>query len=1170
MTVAPAKSSAEARDRLAAALRRDIFGPDTRPAAHDAHMADTEKLPGRVTPSSFYLFGYLTPADESALAAPKDDAPELKEALGESVQEDLLGEDEDDANTAAGDDEGGGVETRQRRRLTPSSMGLIVFVAPDCPYIDASIRYADYIAEPPIPDDILDGNPKSLSGDISWRRKPQVATCRISAADLKEAARLPGGKPMMLPDTASPQRKGGCLYLHVMAQPCDLPRPEKPWPKALSVTVFVVNRRAAARRFRDVSNVFQVNLALTAATPGFIGNPDMSGFERSDPDLRLHDLHYQDVLRFAGGRNTGTGFASSQKGFAATVWTDPMPCGDVEKVDQNRDLDTVTELNMQRLADLALTPDKLADTLANFPRDYAMFIAAEAAKASGIGIPRRREVAETLVANQKEAKRRMEGGIELLRSDKAAQKAFRAMNLAIRSYLANSRRIEDPSWRPFQLAFILLNLAGLSEKTHPDRKIVDLLFFPTGGGKTEAYLGLAAYQIAFRRLTNRDWLGGGVSVIMRYTLRLLTLDQLGRAAAMICALELLRRSPEWQDASGQPELGQAPIEIGLWVGSAATPNKIGGPNVDDGEPPRTAYKIVQRYRGGRGASPAPITDCPWCGAKFDKNTFQVVGKRMLIHCANLDCDFSGEKGGLPVLAVDEEIYNRLPAFIVATVDKFAALPRRGEVGRFFDHVDRIDDAKTLQALRYYGADEPGAGFLLDDQAACLPPPDLIIQDELHLISGPLGTVAGLYEAAIDRLSSRNINGELRGPKIIASTATVRRADDQIKKLFGRSKTAIFPPPGIDRRFSYFARTRPASEVEPRRYIGVSALGIGPRKVFLRTVTPLLAAAQREFDLSAETGERNPADPYMTALCYFNALRELGGTRRIVEGEVAPDLLNWPARRLRDGEMETASPFAKRQIGTPREITSRDSTEMVAEAKARLAKSFHKKPQKGDDQPLDIVLATNMISVGLDITRLGLMIVQNQPKSAAEYIQATSRVGRDEQRPGLILVILNMHRARDRAHYEDFQTYHEAFYRAVEATSVTPESARAQDRALGPVFAALVRHLDRQFTPAKGASRFRRDAAAVIEARRFIEDRLAGSSAHIDRLIEGWEAILQDKASEPLHWDTHRADDAGLMHDPLRDLSALRDDFKLYEAAWSMRDVQPAIELDITEYLERPQ
>lgn len=1164
MTDQPAKSAAEVRDRLVAALRRDIFGPDTRPDAHETHMADTERLPRRITPSSFYLFGYLSPADETLLAVPKDDAPEL----GQPEQQDLIGEDEDEANTAAGDDDAGGREARQRRRLTPSSMGLTVFVTPDCPHIDAHLRYADYVAEPPIPDDILDGSPKSI-GDLSWRRAPRLASHRISAADLKEAMTLPGGKSIMLADTTSPQRKGGCLYLHVIAKECTLPRPEKPWPKAIAVSVFVVNQRAAARRFRDVSNVFQVNLALETPV-GFIGNPDMSGFERSDTDLRLHDLHYRDVLRFAGGRNSGTGYRRASATHAASVWTDPLPSADVEKVDQNAELDKVTELNMQRLADLALVPDSLAETLAHFPRDYAIFIAAEASKAKEIDIPRRRELAEMLVANQKEALRRMEGGIERLRTDKAAQKAFRAMNLAIRSYLANTRGVVDAGWRPFQLAFILLNLQGLSDKTHADRKIVDLLFFPTGGGKTEAYLGLAAYQIVYRRLTHPDWLGGGVSVIMRYTLRLLTLDQLGRAAAMICALELLRRSPEWRDAQGQPELGLAPIEIGLWVGSAATPNTIGGPNVEDGEPPRTAYKIVQRYRGGRGASPAPITECPWCNTPFDKNTFQVVGKRMLIHCQNLDCDFSGEKGGLPVLTVDEEIYNRLPAFIVATVDKFASLPRRGEVGRFFDHVDRIDDSKNLQNFRYYGADEPGIGHLFDEQAATLPPPDLIIQDELHLISGPLGTVAGLYEAAIDRLSSRLANGELRGPKIIASTATVRRAEEQIRKLFGRSKTAIFPPPGVDRRFSYFARMRPSSELEPRRYIGVSALGVGPRKVFLRTVTPLLAAAQREFDRSPETGEKNPADPYMTALCYFNALRELGGTRRIVEGEVTPELMSWPARRLRDGESDAASPFAKRQIGLPREITSRDSTEAVAEAKARLAKSFHKKPPKADDRPLDVVLATNMISVGLDITRLGLMIVQNQPKSAAEYIQATSRVGRDEKRPGLILVILNMHRARDRAHYEDFQPYHEAFYRAVEATSVTPESARAQDRALGPVFAALVRHLDRQLTPKAAASRFRPDATSVIEARKFLEARLDGSSPHIERLIAGWEAILKDKDGDTLHWDTHRADDSGLMHDPLRDLSSLRDDFKLFEAGWSMRDVQPAIELEIAEYLERPQ
>ncbi len=202
-----------------------------------------------------------------------------------------------------------------------------------------------------------------------------------------------------------------------------------------------------------------------------------------------------------------------------------------------------------------------------------------------------------------------------------------------------------------------------------------------------------------------------------------------------------------------------------------------------------------------------------------------------IRCANTACDFSGNRP-LPILTVDEPIYRRLPAFLIATVDKFASLPWVGETGAFFGHVDRFEDG-----VGFYGAAEPrqgrpvGNGWSLD-------PPDLIIQDELHLIAGPLGTVAGLYEAAIDQLASRRIGENRVRPKIVASTATVRRAADQIAALFDRPRTSIFPPPGIDRTDSFFARTVPSSQEPARLYLGIAAQGRGPKLVFLRSLTTL--------------------------------------------------------------------------------------------------------------------------------------------------------------------------------------------------------------------------------------------------------------------------------------------------------------------------------------------
>ena len=283
---------------------------------------------------------------------------------------------------------------------------------------------------------------------------------------------------------------------------------------------------------------------------------------------------------------------------------------------------------------------------------------------------------------------------------------------------------------------------------------------------------------------------------------------------------------------------------------------------------------------------------------------------------------------------------------------------------------------------------------------------------------------------------------------------MRRASDQIWALFDRSQTSIFPPPGIDRTDSFFARTVPSSQDPARLYLGIAAQGRGPKLVFLRALTTLLAAAKAQFDAEAASAPagKNPADPYMTALCYFNALRELGGARRIVEDEVRDRAARYGAQRRRVDPKD--SPFADRIIKEPMEITSRVSTDDVARAKQRLDYVFGR-----DSDPVDVALATNMISVGLDILRLGLMVVQGQPKTAAEYIQATSRIGRDYDRPGLVVVVLNLHKPRDRTHFEQFGHFHRSFYRAVEATSVTPWAARALDRALAAVVVAAARHVD---------------------------------------------------------------------------------------------------------------
>ena len=458
----------------------------------------------------------------------------------------------------------------------------------------------------------------------------------------------------------------------------------------------------------------------------------------------------------------------------------------------------------------------------------------------------------------------IEEGIALL-ADARALGAFRLMNQALSAAASRRRPGERPRWYPFQLAFILLNLRGLVTPEHGDRETVDLLFFPTGGGKTEAYLGLAAFVLVWRRLAHPGLGGCGLAVLMRYTLRLLTLDQLGRAAAVVCALELARRADP-------PKLGDWPFEIGLWVGRGATPNRMGEVGNND---EHTARNQVLRYaRDSSSFPPIPIDSCPWCGERLKPDAFRLVPNsehptNLLLVCSNRRCDFS-RAPGLPVLTVDEPIYRRLPAFLIATVDKFAAMPWEGSVASFFGRVERAD------ADGFYGPADPRRGTQLP---APLPPPDLIIQDELHLISGPLGSIAGLYETALETLCCREFDGRRIRPKLVASTATVRRAQTQIQALFDRSRTAIFPPPAPDRSDSFFAKADVAAE-RSRLYLGLAAPGRSPKVLFLRAATTLAAVARKAWDDEGgvgayRAGKLNPADPFMTTVGYFNALRELG-------------------------------------------------------------------------------------------------------------------------------------------------------------------------------------------------------------------------------------------------------------------------------------------------------
>lgn len=578
-------------------------------------------------------------------------------------------------------------------------------------------------------------------------------------------------------------------------------------------------------------------------------------------------------------------------------------------------------------------------------------------------------------------------GIELLDTNEEVLQAFRIANLAMSIQhswkFKDSKQQEQLSWRPFQIAFILLTLESIVNPKSNKRETLDLLWFPTGGGKTEAYLALIAFGAVYKRLTKRkDQQLFGNFAVMRYTLRLLTSQQFERASAMVLALELLRKGSIKKISI--TDLGQTPFSIGLWVGDAATPN---------------TFDKAKAQRGNDfGTSAEQITKCFKCSKKLTW-VYNEKLRQVRPSCSNHDCELGVDFGVWPVATVDEDIYAMRPTLLIGTVDKFAQLPRKKEMRHLF-------------------------GFKSENAT------ELIIQDELHLISGPLGTIVGAYELAIDWLLT--VNGVK--PKVIGSTATIRRAESQVRALFDRT-SCQFPPPGLSYKDSGFAVI---DNVRPGRiYVGLSNAGRSAKFTFQAVAGSLLQSGG-----NAQLGDIKSRDGYTTLLMYFNALRELGGAIVQVLDDVPDSILLYA--NLRGEE--------SRNLDAPRELTSTRSQTEIIEILDDLSKSCD------SDEKVDVVLATNMVSVGVDVPRLGLMQVNGQPKTRSEYIQSTSRVGRSEF-PGLVVVVHNILRARDRSLFETFASWHRRLYRDVEATSVTPFASRSRDRTLKTLIVSMVRHSD---------------------------------------------------------------------------------------------------------------
>ena len=1049
----------EARDLMQEIIRADLLGP----------MPDNpEEIIKVKYPTTYYIIGKLYPISQNTqMILSHDDAEELTEV--KNTDDRLLDNKygfESKNNEESGDDD----EISGCNILNPSSMGITFALKSETKKINVILNYALY--KPIAIEEAKKQNPNTeySSTDSLWRRYPaneenyefDLATEKTKTTKIVSDGKTQIGELVLIRHKSAKNEKYVTRY-------------------TLSFKNIQIVKTDGEEFKKDptdesVKTIFQPKIEITVPNGYFLEvkrylNLNKSSQDDENKDIieddLVMDLLYSKVKSYAQGHGCAVswdddGNDDKSKARILRIKSEFLP---EEQILQMRpvtsdDIDNFDDkiLNTEYLK---MAPkEEIARGINNLCDTYQKWIDKQKGKIDELEDKNRFEkVANNNLKLCKESLDRIRKSAEIIMNDDNVYRAFTYANNAINeqhrhkewiSKIENARKNNNPipkledikksfKWFPFQLAFILQELESIANPDSEDRNLVDLLWFPTGGGKTEAYLGLAAFTIFLRRL-KYPGKSEGVTVLTRYTYRLLTFQQFERTLRLICACEEIRKHNK--------ELGKERISIGLWIGKDYTPNYI----KDAIQIVKSKQKEIQtiktdantfiEHSDKKESNPIQITKCPWCGTTitakdyiFDCETTSNA-KKMFIHCPNDKCEYNkiNNSEGLPAIVIDEQIYEEMPAFVIATVDKFAQIPQRAKSGAIFGYLNNGEKSS---------------------------PPDLIIQDELHLLTGPLGTITGIYEAGFKKLCDRN--GHY--PKVISSTATVKNAKSQIKSLYG-DKYSQFPAQGLDIKDSFFAKESTQNEKPGRKYMGCMAVGTTPITMMVR-VMAILYFASRYISVCKENDQKkfiddvnndNVIDSFWTITGYFNTLRELGGAIIRIKDDVQARF-----EILREKYKEKYPGVRKRPIDEPKELTSRMSSSEIGTTLAQISN------KRWNDNAAHFLLATNMISVGVDIDRLGSMIVVGQPKMTAEYIQSTSRVGR--KYPGFVLTTYNQKKSRDRSHFEQFKQYHQSFYKFVEATSITPFSDRARNRALHTIYVMLCRYLIPELRPDEAAGNY---------------------------------------------------------------------------------------------------
>lgn len=1050
------------RQRIIDAMKTDLMGP----------LMEEEVLDEN--PKHAYIIGLLAPQTDMSKGTEDDTSEQEIESVVSY---------EDGEDYTAGEDDDNEPITTTRFQI-PSSIGISFYISSQTQNINLDVSWGDYAKST---EKITTKEGKEVD-KASYTRHPMKETLLVdfSTFEKNKEFHLVCDSNVRVHVSRIPLKQGYSL-----------------------VTAYVMNRRKNSESNLE-SLMFQVNLKAYSATAENIFIAE----HICRKVLAVDEFYFEQRPIMGRGRGCAATWGKVTNGKTSYVRSDFIPQYEFPGVSATLSGFDKFFFSM-RFMSVKKRKDEIIDKLNLLVRTYEKWIQEKLQNDKKMAdAVFAKEIGNSVIEECKSALGRIREGIELLVKDDDAFEAFCFMNRAMllqRNIMNYSKKHgsgitcnfgdfvnpKDPNndfgWRPFQIAFILMNLSAIVNPEHSDRSIVDLLYFPTGGGKTEAYLGLMAFTIANRRLNktvdgfNRD---GGVTAILRYTLRLLTTQQRDRITKMVVAAEILRRKEI-------PKYGNEPISIGFWVGGGVTPNKFD----DLKENPEKPYEA----RRQRNLIYKQLLTCPFCGKALTEDEFYIYPekKSVEIYCGDKDCVFykyKSDRMEIPVYLVDEQIYSKCPTIILSTVDKFARLPWDPKTNSIFGRVDRLC---SRDGYVVFGEDHPKHRKTGSLPAATLTsikpflPPELIIQDELHLITGPLGTVYGAYETIIENLCTYANGAKKIKPKYVVSTATIKNASEQAKCLYARKETAQFPPNGFEIGDSFFIKEIPIETDPFRKYVGVCAPGQSVKTTLLRTYAVIL---QTVFELSKQEEFKDIIDPYYTLVGYYNSIRELGGAVRLLQDDIPKRMWRLTKKYGYDHQ---------RYLDRIRniEITSRMTSFEIPKKLEQLETPCTEK------NCLDTAVATNMIAVGMDVDRLGLMVVTGQPKQNSEYIQATSRIGRAF--PGLVVALYNPYRPRDLSHYENFMGYHSQLYRFVEGTTATPFSARARDRVLHALVISAIRLKFPDFAANDTAANISNLTDEQLqEVKDVIMDRLniikpavrADAENEIDQFIEWWKML----------------------------------------------------------------